>query len=227
MTSILTTVFSIAEWNNLISGLAGAIIGGGASIWAALITNQKEENLKKREQIQEKIRKFTAVKCEIEYLLERYIAVYGSIISNTRENQPVEEMSVSKGDYFVIYKNNSECVGDIKSSKTQENIIKAYIMSNAIFEELEINNSIFSDIQEKEKILKFDKYSSHYVDTVKLNLEISILKEQLSGYGNILRQDNKSLIEYSKNAIDGLNKEINFLNKEYEENRFLRLFRFS
>lgn len=195
-------------WVSTLSGLVGAIIGGAASIIAASITVKNGEALKKEEDKQVRIRKFTAIKCEFEYLLERYLFVYDSIISQTKDNQPINELAISRSEYFIIYKNNSSCIGDISSKILQENIIKTYITANAIIEEFDTNNGIIREIEEKEKLLSLNPIHTQYIDKAQLNAELLLLRRQLSDYGNNIRKDNTNLIEYAKKSIEGLNKEL-------------------
>lgn len=185
------------------------------------------EKTRKIENIEIKIRNFTAIKSEFEYLLERYSFIYDSVISKTNKNEPINELTASKSDYFIIYKNNSDCIGDIRTKFLQENIIKTYIMANAILEEFEINNGIIREIEEKEKILSLDPIYVQNIDRNKLKSEIFSLKEQWSDYGNTLRRDNSNLIEYATNSISGLNQEIENLKSEKPKGRLKKRFSFS
>lgn len=198
------------------ASLLGAIIGACGSWYGAKLSNRANEKNRKIESCKRRVREFTAIKCELDYLLERYFNVYGSEIINTEDGQPIEEFSVSKEGYFVVFSNNSSCVGDIKSKNTQEGIIKSYILARAIMEEFDINNKMIKKIETKKEFLKENalKIEANEEKNIRFNLKQD--ERSLVAYAQVIKKDNHTLIECAHIAISGLEKEIQEVEQELE-----------
>jgi len=179
------------------SGFFSTILGAIIGYYGSLMGVKRSEKGKNIDEISRKIRIFSAMRTEFTFLLERYKNVYGDNISNTIDGSPIDEFSASKEDYFTVYMNNSEVIGDIKNEETREAIIKSYILSKAIMEEFEINNSIYEENRNSTRSIEF------------LN--------KLSCYGSVIREDNNNLINFAGKSISGLLYEINLLNEEKDK----------
>ncbi|GBQ40830.1 hypothetical protein [Komagataeibacter europaeus] len=177
------------------SSILGASIGFLGSCFGSKLQIKNNEKEKTIEYLSKNIREFSALRCEIEYLIERYNLVYGRFIPDKFNGRPIEEFSTPKGNYFIIYTSNSSCVGDISEEKTRESIIKTFILAKAIFEEFEINNSFYEEIRIKK--LKNNDYS-----------EMELL---IAEYSEVIIKDNSELNNISKIAITGLTKEMSIL----------------
>lgn len=200
--------------SSFVASLLGGVLGFLGATVGANLSNKANERNRKIESCERKIREFSAVKCEIDYLLERYWNVYGNEIVNTKEGMPIREFSLSKGEYFVVFSNNSSCVGDIKSESTREAIIKTYILAKAIIEEFEENNKIIKDLEYKKIFLDKNKNKMQNFEVGSARYEILQIESTLSCYADVIKKDNKLLTSFAHEAIYGLEHEIKELRSE-------------
>lgn len=200
--------------SSFVASLLGGVLGFLGATVGANLSNKANERNRKIESCERKIREFSAVKCEIDYLLERYWNVYGNEIVSTQEGMPIREFSLSKGEYFVIFSNNSSCVGDIKSENTRESIIKTYILAKAIIEEFEENNKTIKDLEYKKLFLDKNKNKMQNFEVGSARYEILQIESTLSSYADVIKQDNKLLTSFAHEAIYGLEHEIKELRNE-------------
>ncbi|MBN3868509.1 hypothetical protein, partial [Gluconobacter kondonii] len=184
----------LETWQFLCSGFFSALLGAFSAFLGVIIGIKSSNKSKLIDDICRKIRILHSMHDEFKFLLERYKNVYGNIIKNSKEYEPIAQFSVSKEDYFIVYLNNSEIIGDIKSERTREAIIRSYILSKAIMEEFEINNSIYDNLEKTEN-------------------KNDILR-QLFDYKSVIFEDNNKIIDYGEISINGLNDEILILRKK-------------
>jgi len=189
------------------SGFVSTILGAAIGYIGSMKGVKNSEKGKNLDEISKKIRILSAMRSEFIFLLERYENVYGQFISNTSEGQPIDEFSPSKEDYFTVYINNSEIIGDISNEKTRESIIRSYILSKSIMEEFEINNSLHEEYRKS-----FQK---------------SMVLGRLRIYSSAIKEDNAKINKYGNMAISGLLHEIALLKEEREKinSRTLEKFR--
>lgn len=179
------------------SGFVSTILGAAIGYIGSMKGVKNSEKGKNLDEISKKIRILSAMRSEFIFLLERYENVYGQFILNTIKGQPIDEFSPSKEDYFTVYINNSEIIGDISDEKTRESIIRSYILSKSIMEEFEINNSLHEE----------------YRKSVQKNVALGAL----INYSYAIKEDNAKINKYGKMAISGLLHEINLLKEEREK----------
>jgi len=115
-----------ATWTNLLSGLAGAAIGGGATMWAQFVSIGSQRNQQKLSE-ELLIRGFVqAIADEVTSVWARFNVEIGPHVKTLLEGEasPVFPLHQS---YFVVFDSNASLVGRIPCRKLREQIIATYV----------------------------------------------------------------------------------------------------
>jgi hypothetical protein len=112
-----------ATWTNLLSGLVGAAIGGGATLWAQFVSIGSQ---RKQQKLSEEllIRGFVqAIADEVTSVWDRFNVEIGPYLKEG-EASPVVPLHQS---YFVVFDSNASLVGRILCRKLRKQIIATYV----------------------------------------------------------------------------------------------------
>jgi hypothetical protein len=118
-----------AYWSagfNLLSAVIGAVIGGGATVWAQITSARIQ---RKREEIAEAtlIRGFIqSIADEINSVWNRYNVEIGPHLKGLPDDQVARVFPLHQS-YFVVFDSNASLVGRIPDKELRERIISTYV----------------------------------------------------------------------------------------------------
>ncbi|HWQ90821.1 MAG TPA: hypothetical protein VN673_04060 [Clostridia bacterium] len=121
--------------NDLISAFIGAVIGSVASYILSLRSDKKQ----KQKQINAVLR---AIRYELEILSGYYDRTSGGLLAKVKEGEPHLTYFVLGEEYFIVYPNNTEIVGQIDDAELCKAIVGTYNKANFLREGFRINNLI-------------------------------------------------------------------------------------
>ncbi|NVN05443.1 hypothetical protein HW509_07515 [Asaia spathodeae] len=193
-------------WSNTISALISGFFGGGI---ISLITTywtlkQKEKEEKKLENILV-LNTLISIRSELSTVFNRYQNQIGNLLENTpSRNVPPIYIPIS-GDYFPIYRNNTNIIGKISNEQTIENLVFSYTLSSGLIDSLLFNNSLY----EKFTALTAEQRRSNDKSTFdKLSIEIDELKIEIQDYWDKIRISHYELKRIASLAYTGITSEI-------------------
>jgi hypothetical protein len=136
--------FAIIDWNSLMSAIIGGLIAGIFAIWAGILAgNQAHSNNLKLDKIQLR-KKIDGILQAIRYELEIQGQIYkqgaGGQLENLKDGQPFDVYFSLKQQYFIVYPNNTDLVGQIDESDLVKAIVVTYNTANFLIESYLINN---------------------------------------------------------------------------------------
>ncbi|WP_115710010.1 hypothetical protein [Legionella sainthelensi] len=117
-------------WNNLVSGLIGAVI-------AVIFTYCLQEYSKRKEYQRNVNRLLLAVKTEITVLQNRF---NDSVVIN--ENGPFLSYYLIEQNYFLVLEGQSSLLGAINNESLRALIIRTYIHAKSLIDTFKTNNII-------------------------------------------------------------------------------------
>lgn len=130
------------DWNNLLAGFLGSIVGGGSSfgaIWIQARIGRRNQRDQEHEIVQNYL---LALRAEIETLWKRYEETAGQLIVALPLNQPLIGFWPVGHDYFSVYQGNSFLLGRVKDDELRLLIVKTYTIARGIIDSFRLNNEM-------------------------------------------------------------------------------------
>jgi hypothetical protein len=128
-----------AYWSagfNLLSAVIGAVIGGGATVWAQARSadNQRRERVKAEADL---IRGFVqSIADELKTVWERQSREIGPHLKSRAKDQAVRPFPVHQS-YFIVFDTNASLVGRIPDRELREQIITTYVEAKRFVDSLQ------------------------------------------------------------------------------------------
>ena len=133
-----------ADWNSLIAAIIGGLIGGGFAIWAGILAgNQTHKNNLKLDEFQKRKKIdgiLQAIRYELEILGQIYKQEAGGHLESIKDGQTFDVYFSLKQQYFIVYPNNTDVVGQIEDSDLVKAVVVTYNTANFLIESYLINN---------------------------------------------------------------------------------------
>ena len=144
--------FATLDWNSFIAAIIGGLIGGGFAIWAGILAgNQAHRNNLRLDERQKRKRidaVLQAIQCELEILGQTYKQNIGGDLEKIKEGQTFDVYFSLKQQYFIVYPNNTDVVGQIEDGDLVKAIVGTYNTANVLIESYLINNSYLERLRE-------------------------------------------------------------------------------
>ncbi|HHT0591910.1 TPA: hypothetical protein ACTXXA_003585 [Legionella anisa] len=146
---MLYSFMDCLNWNNLLSGFIGAIIGGLLSLAATYLTH----SLEKKRQLAEEDNRGKVFLKSIQSEIENIFCVY-----NDRVGKQIEELEDEtcfnfifpiKQNYFNIYESQTSLLGLVKNEELRSKIINCYIEMKGIVDSFLMNNTLLGSTPNK------------------------------------------------------------------------------
>jgi hypothetical protein len=132
------------DWNSLIAAIIGGLIGGGFAIWAGILAgNQTHKNNLKLDEFQKRKKIdgiLQAIRYELEILGQIYKQEAGGHLETLKDGQTFDVYFSLKQQYFIVYPNNTDVVGQIEDSDLVKAVVVTYNTANFLIESYLINN---------------------------------------------------------------------------------------
>lgn len=126
------------------SAIIGGLIAGGFAIWAGILAgNQAHRNNLKLDEIQKRKKidgVLQAIRCELEISGQIYKQQAGGLLENLKDGQTFDVYFSLKQQYFIVYPNNTDVVGQIEDGDLVKAIVVTYNTANFLIESYLINN---------------------------------------------------------------------------------------
>ncbi len=140
-----------ADWNMVLSGLGGAVIGGAATIAAQIYSAHVQ---RKREETAEAnmIRGFTqAIADEVASVWERYSLEIGPHLKDLPEDQAARVFPLHQS-YFVVFDSSASLIGRIPDNKLREQIIATYIEAKGFVDSMRYYERLVDAYNEQKEL---------------------------------------------------------------------------
>ncbi|TDY01113.1 hypothetical protein [Thiohalophilus thiocyanatoxydans] len=147
-------------WENLLSALGGAIIGGGiAGFFSLKSTNKAHENavaLEEKKQLELMSGLLQGLHDELETLWDTYSDGVGVQLEALGEDKPLLMYYPVTQEYFPIYMGNSFLIGRIEDTDLRKKIVTTYTKARGLIDSYRLNNDM---------VKKFEHWQSMYRQT--------------------------------------------------------------
>jgi len=138
-----TSFFSFlksVDWHPIVPSVVGGLIGGMFALlggWLAYGYNRRLNENQKRKRIDGVLQ---AIRCELEILGQFYKQSAGGLLDQIKDGEPFDTYFSLKQQYFIVYPNNTEIVGQIEDGELVKSIVVTYNTANFLIESYLINN---------------------------------------------------------------------------------------
>jgi len=188
-----------SEWISVITGLAGAVIGGLCTLvgvkqqLAAGTAEQKRREANHHRTI------LQALHDELETVSEVYKTSIGIRIASLPQGQAFLYFWPVSSEYFAVYHSNAVFIGHIKDNDLRKSLIQTYTYAKALIDSFRLNNNFIEKHQQALLIT-----SQAPTDANKQVLKS--LHQGLVDYATILQDSHKRLERAVDDALRRLRK---------------------
>ena len=172
-----------------------AIIGG-FFVLAGVIFANSLNNRRLRNEDQKKIQNFrSALLIEIKTYYTLYIENIRTALGNTPDGSPfLYYYPVTQENYFTVYDNNANMIGDLSDTYERELIVEVYARTRALIDTYRFNN---------EMIKKYDLFSENLENTNNI-INRKNIKQNLIDYAQLIKNADAMLADCTERLIDKL-----------------------
>ncbi len=145
-------------WESLLSGLIGAIVGGGIAGYFSLSATNKAhtqaKNLEDRKSRELMDGLLQGLHDEIETLWDSYIEGIGVQLEALPENQPLLMYYPVTQEYFTIYVGNAFLIGRIRDIELRKKIVFTYSKARGLIDSYRLNNELVQKFEHWDSMFK-------------------------------------------------------------------------
>lgn len=135
-------LFSLIDWNSVVSALVGGAIAGFFSLRAVDRSAKKDSEMRKKEEESLLNAFLLSIRDEVDTLWNRYMWGIGEELEKLPENQPFLWQYPLTQNYFSVYDNNSSLIGKIKEDNLRKLIIITYTQAKGLIDSYRFNNEM-------------------------------------------------------------------------------------
>lgn len=175
------------NWDSLLSGLIGAVVGGVLTgVFSILAVNKSEKFARdvKTEQDKKTLKGLLqALHDELESVNERYQETMGAQIEALPDGQPLLMYYPVINDFFTVYNANAHLIGTIENNDLRKSIVRTYVLAKGLVDSFRMNNEL---------VAKFEQW---HVRSVETNHELhkqnaQAQYEALVRYAKLIKESN-------------------------------------
>ncbi|WCE28786.1 hypothetical protein [Vibrio sp. SCSIO 43137] len=199
MTTEITTIAE-QSLSPEVTGLIGALIGGGCTLIASLLTfwyqgkqAEKAEDLLVQGVLQ-------AIHDEMSALIERYNKAIGVQVAELKEGEAFRFFFTVSHDYFSAFHGNSFLIGRVKNHKLRSQIVRAYVQAKGTLDSYRMNNELLSKYEFAHKIWQETASETHL-------MQAKAHEESLIIYAAQIKQDHELLMRDVDELLNTLKEE--------------------
>jgi hypothetical protein len=142
----------LLDWNNLLSGLIGAVVGGliaaVSTMWAASKAAKKSfdysRNLQNGAEKETTRRLLLAIKAEVETIWSNYQQEVGCLVESLEPGHGLNLIYKLRQHYFTVYDSNAQFLGHVEDDKLRVAIIRAYTLAKGLVDSHLLNNDLLA-----------------------------------------------------------------------------------
>lgn len=135
-------LFSVIDWNSVVSALVGGAIAGFFSLRAVDRSAKKDSEMRKKEEESLLNAFLLSIRDEVDTLWDRYMWGIGEELEKLPENQAFLWYYPITQSYFSVYDNNSSLIGKIKDNNLRKLIIITYTQAKGLIDSYRFNNEM-------------------------------------------------------------------------------------
>lgn len=140
----------MGNFNDLLSGLIGSLIGGGVSYLAAW-QQMRQQAEKARADESATISGFLgAIEAELTVLWERYSEEVRPLLSAVQRGEALNVNWPTSRDYFTVYAQNASLLGRIPDAGLRTDIVRAYTYATGMLDSLQHNSAMICELERME-----------------------------------------------------------------------------
>ena len=139
------------NWDSLLSGLIGAVIGGVLTgVFSILAVNKTEKhNRDARSENDAKVLKglLQALHDELDSIYERYQETMGAHIEALADGTPLLMYYPVINDFFTVYNANAFLIGRIENNDLRKSLVRTYVLAKGLVDSFRMNNELVSKFE--------------------------------------------------------------------------------
>jgi len=183
------------DWHILIPSTVGGLVTGTFAILATWFTYKHTIRLHQRQQQKKLNGLLMAIRYEIDIAIDILQRKAGHLLDKLEEGKPYLNYFSLSGEYFIIYPNNTELIGQIDDRELCKAIIETYNTANYAIEGLRVNNWYL------ERLSDFRKLQGQHSNANYISTNIQSLEKHLVEYAPALKKGNQVLKEQKQNLL--------------------------
>lgn len=145
-------LLGLMDWNSLLSGLIGAVIGGlitvAASIWGVYKGARKSfdysRHLQKEAEIETTRRVLLAIKAEVETIWAGYQLEVGQRVEALKPGEGLNLIYKLRQPYFTVYDSNAQYLGHVEDDQLRAAIVRTYTLGKGLVDTHLVNNDLLA-----------------------------------------------------------------------------------
>lgn len=189
------------DWNNLLAGFLGSLIGGACSVAAVWVQIRGGRRIQ-REQDQEAVRSYLlALKAEAGTLWKRYEEGPGQAIVALPLNSPLLIYWPISHDYFTVYANNAFLLGRVKGDELRTLIVKTYTLARGISDSFRMNNELVAKLENAESLFQ-------QTNNAVFQQTANRVRQNLSHYATMLKGRHTELKDHVERLIRTIDQSV-------------------
>ena len=138
----------MASWESLLSGLIGAVIGGGitgiVTWWSVRETESNNKDAKDKSDKEIIKGLLQALHDELETIYERYQESMGSHLEAMQTGTALLLYYPIINDFFTVYNSNAFLIGRIDDNDLRKSLVRTYVLSKGLVDSFRMNNEMIS-----------------------------------------------------------------------------------
>lgn len=187
------------DWVSVSSGVAGAVIGGGATLLGVRWQQASAAKEQKRREEAHHRAILQALHDELETVLEVYTHTIGSRIEALPKGHAFAYFWPVSADYFTVYNANAVFIGHLKDDDMRKALIKTYTYARTLIDSFRLNNGLLER-----------SHNAHFMNlqaASTANAQIAAATwQQLLDYAESLREGHERLRESMSDTLRRLRK---------------------
>jgi hypothetical protein len=186
------------NWDNLLSGFVGAIIGGACTVVAVVVQNWVNRSDQRRNDTKVIRGYLQAIRHETDTLWTRYEERLGAALMANPGRAFLMYYPIFQ-DYFTVYNGNSFLLGRIPDAELRTLIVKTYKVAKGNADSFRFNNLI---VEKFENATNIHRQTNNPADEHQANAYLS----QLIQYAGILRAQHLEVKEHVARLLAKIDK---------------------
>jgi hypothetical protein len=138
------------DWNSLLSGLVGAIVGGliaaFSTMWAANKGAERAFNYSRTlqdEADREALRRLLlAIRAEVETVWNGYQLEVGRLVESLKDGEGLALIYKLRQQYFTVYDSNAQYLGHVENDELRAAIVRTYTLAKGLIDTHLVNNDL-------------------------------------------------------------------------------------
>lgn len=160
--------------DSVIPSLVGSLVGGACTLAGVMFSNLLDAQKRKRADRAGVQRLKNAICAEMKAILARHLLVSGRRLAVLSAEKPQLSKQHIEENYFIVFEQNANKLGDITDETLREQIISTYVLMKGFVDSVRHNNSLVEGYHEFEAKYRTDAtpYDRERREFYKKNLEL-------------------------------------------------------